>query len=894
MNVKRYSPKATAARAAALAAASAICAAIHAGTSYLQSSGDSNTAALYTASCWDPAVAPQTSSGAATTDGLATDFVVKDGRTLKNTTASAINFKSLQLGASDFSSKGSFANSHAGQMIVSNLFLYSGQFSFADNKQQTLRGAATVYAPASNPFRMRFQGNLGDYMNISLTGAEGTCVEITTWTGTSGAGGGFMGNGYVMMQGDQSNYAGSWKIGPFVYIYAFSSSDNGGGGNTTSVMQFGKPLSTFNPAALIMQKGSKLRYEVGNPRTFARSDNRGLTLDARGGTVIYQLVNGFTHNFEWPIAGEGTFLATGRGKFVLKAQCDVTLSTDSGETQVCLGSGANITASGGLVLPTGHPLYLDSDTDRVTVNNLTTTNAMLCIPVSSDGTRHAQLRLAGNVNLTGLIGIGFTTPPLVQAETDLPVLVIDSSVQRTFTADDFSPYAVSGLQIPNATGVKVERDAETGDQVVSVTVVPYVRSSVSANATAYPNNAGNWAGGVLPAVGDGKNYILWNAHLRSGTEAATDIVMPGDRMVIYSPNNADHGATIKNASYSFGHLLALDHSFVALGGYGGMGGLTQTLAGNLEVRNTAGGKFEFRVQRSVGVLSATVTGLGRILVNCNDESTSVCSAEITGMNTGYLGTLQVSNSVAIVKNRFAFKISKEENLGGNPAAFSADAFLLGYGCIFTPTAAVTIDDPNRGVTFAVSTNTLSSAKTGVEFNLAHDFTVKTPVVFEGGAFAKRGVGILAWGRGGTTVETGATLAVEAGAVKPQGFDAFGEMSVSFAAGTALELEFPLAEGDSRATYGVDMRTASVSHADPKLAVRLTLGDAAAGPVSVATVPLATFSDAAAAGAFIAAAAVRAPRGYGLSLSVEERQLDGASAATVVASVVKIGTKFIIR
>lgn len=889
MNVKRYRPNA----AAALAAASAICAAANAATSYLlPAGGNGNTAAIYTASCWDPAVAPQTSSGAATAEGTETDFVVASGLTLKNTTASAINFKSLQLGAADFSSTGGFANSRAGQFTLAGVSLYAGRWSYSDNKQQTLVGTAAVHSPESSPYEFRFYGYTDDYMNVKLTGDEGCAVKIFTWLGSSRS---QMANP-IFMQADQSaTYSGSWHIGPYVYLHAIPPTNHGGGNNTTSAMQFGKPLSTFNPAALVMEKGSQIRYEVGNPRTFAASDNRGLTLNARGGTVTYLMVNNFTHNFEWPIAGEGTFLVTGAGKFNLRAPCAVTVRVEDSRSTFNVGGNASITSTGGLILPKAAILSLENASDRVTVHNLTTTNAMFKFPVSSDGSSYAQLRLAGNVNVTGTIGLGFTESPLVSETTDIPVLVIDSSVSRTFTESDFSPYIVPGAQIATATGVKVTRDSATGDQIVSVTVEPHVRTTVGANQIAYPYTAGHWTGGVRPAVGDGKNYILWNAHLRSGTEAATDIAMPGDRMVIYSPNNVDHGPTIKNDSYAFEHLLALDHSFVALGGYGGWGGLTQTLAGNLEVRNTAGGRFEFRVQRSVGVLSATVTGNGRILVSCNDENTSVCSAEFTGMNTGYLGAVHVSNGVGIVKNRFAFKIAKEENLGGNPAEFGADALLLGYGSIFTPTAAVTIDDANRGVTFAASTSTVSTVRTGPTLNLAHDFTVSTPVVFEQGTFDKTGSGTFAWGRGGATVASGTSLAVKDGAVKPQGFGAFGAMAVSFSAGAALALEFPLAEGDSRATYGVDMRSATLSHADSKLAVRLVLGDAASGDTEgIVTVPLATFPDAASAQAFIAAADVRGPRGYGVTLSVAERQLDGSTVATVMASVVKVGSRFIVR
>ena len=582
-----------------ITAALASTSALHAGTAYLQAGGSNNTAAMNTASHWSPAIAPADANGANT------DFVVQDGRTFRTPVSASwttLTFpgKSLQLGASDFSSAGNLYDASLGVAVVSDLRLYKGLWRYVNDRAMKLQGNATVYSPASTPFEFFYTGFSDGFMNITLTGDETSAVKLSTYQGENqGAD-----TNPLFLQADQSQtYSGSWIVSRGLYLYPNS--------GTSSSTVFGKPLTTFNPRALVMGKNSKIRYEVGSPRTFAASDNRGLWLDASGGTVTYKLVNDFTHSFGWPIGGAGTFLVSGNGTFQLRTTCAVPLKIEAENAKFVLCPGASITSAGGLLLPDNYLVQLETSATAATVNNLVATNAQFKFPVAGDGSACAQLRLAGDLSgLSGRIGLTLSAIPNVAVETDLPIIVIDSSVTRTFTADDFSPWSITGAQCPTAKGVKVVRDAVTGDQVVSITVLPYVQ-------TRY-NNIDNWAyyaawawgdGTVTPTPGDGKAYVTRSMPIGHDSETQ-DFTVPCDRLVLYNPDAKKQGMYLRDAKTTVNHLLALDGSWIWAFSYwtGNLPnqGQPHELAGTLEVETSPGNEFALIAARSQIKVSATV------------------------------------------------------------------------------------------------------------------------------------------------------------------------------------------------------------------------------------------------------------------------------------------------
>lgn len=861
----------------------------------LKGEGDGNSKAFYTSKMWNPAVAPNNQDGTANTDGANTDFVVCNNIKLQppeTTVKYVFGGKSLSIGAADRSSGGIFKYKGNNRYIsFADVRLYKGSWEQHSNGWMGLEGDATVYSPASDPFVFKFKEQYDNKLNFRFHGDKDSAVKIDWIVEHSN-------KKPIYMQADQSKtYSGSWIIGTNVYLYALPNAEYGG--NTTSAMQFGKPLEEFNPAALVMGKGSKLRYEIGNPRTFSADDKRGLTVDAEGGFVTYHLVNGFTHDFGWPIAGKGTLKITGRGTFRLRASCGVQLCVEEEQTKLVLSEGASMTAAGGLHLRDGGMFSLEKATDRVTVHNINAANAMIKLPVSADGRSCALLRLAGNVNLSGVTSIGFTQVPLVSEEVDIPVIAIDSSVERVFSSSDFNPYGVTGAQLPNASGVKVVRDSETGDQVVYVTLIPCVKTCLS-DGNPNPGHFAAWAWGdgesITPAVGDGNNYLTWNTHIMQNGEG-DELTVPGASLILYNPTKEGFLFNLRHKKTICPHLLVLDRSTVeAYSYYTGNTpdkGQPHELAGHIEVQTTPGNSFTLSAKRSQIKVSARITGTGTIRARSTPRLyTPQSMVQVMSVNPEYGGYFHAYNNIDVVTNTITFKIAEEGNLGGNPRVFSPDAFRLGYGCIFMPSAEITIDDENRGVTFAASTNVKNTVRTGPILDLAHDFTVKTPVVFEEGEFVKTNSGTFAWGVAGSTVSDGAKLLVKDGAVKPQGFSAFGPMEIAFAKGTVLAMDFPLSENDSRYAYGVDMRAVRMSHADEKLAVRLEADDAIS--TRSISLPLATFADPASAEAFVESVDISAPCGWRVGLSVSAQTIGDDSVATLKADLVKTGSRIIIR
>jgi len=533
------------------------------------------------------------------------------------------------------------------------------------------------------------------------------------------------------------------------------------------------------------------------------------------------MVNGDTHSFGWPIAGEGTFELTNSGRFYLRAQCAVDLKAASSSTKVFLCDGAEITSTGSLTVRNGGDIAFEKATDRVTVSNPNLKDPTLVFVSAADGSNASQLRLAGTMAIDGKIALKLSQLPAVTSATDLPLVVVDSAVTRTFVPSDFIAL------VPNATEVVVTRDATTHDQVVSLHLVPAVKSVYELTKCAI---ADNWTDKKVPHAG--ADYVILSGHnLRSDSDTeGKEFAFAGDSMALQG------SITSKNTRYTVHNMIGLAGATFTAAGYYGYGGAYQGLAGELEVRTTDASPFNFNIARSAGVLESTTTGTGRIRVYCSDESTQARSFEITGDVSGYAGYWSFNNATSVVKNTFAYKIHGEDELG-TPETFAANALLLGYGCVVTPQADVKIDDATRGVTFASGKPGNSNPVTGVGFNLLHDFTVKTPVVFQAGTFAVNGTGTLAFGAGGVTATSGATLSVGSGAsVKPQGMDAMKGLNLTLADGACLAFDAEVGAVDFTTT---------------------TLTTPASGTYYVRVdgltkrVPIATFATAQAAAAFAA-------------------------------------------
>lgn len=756
------------------------------GTESVLTATDSNRNAYGNNAYWSKGVAPANDSA------KAYDFVVNGGKNFFSPGANAhlyVGGASLQLG--DATTEGNFIIMEVNHIIVfSDLRLYGGyMFQYNSGGWLRLDGPATVCSDGAAPYRIFFSGSYDAYFNLKLTGGDESAIQLSH-------------GGSLNLLADQSaTYSGSWVFGANTVVRPMY--DTGYGSIRTSTQAFGKAPSVFNPKGVVMGSGSMLRTDFSD-RTYLASDNRGLWLDAAGSSVSF-FMNNANYAFGWPIAGEGTFALTGSGTFLLSAACDVPIDVGA-NALLRLETGAEL--NGGLAATSAGSFCI-------------------CQTVTAEGVASMPIRLG--CELAGLgkpIAVMLSQIPSVAAVTDIPVAVISKSVAASYAESDFDPWGVAGGQIANADRIVFSTDAN-GDTLVSVRVFPFARSNAGAGQIATVNNAGQWLPSGVPTAGG--NYIVWNNNLRTGSDVWDNPYnpMPGDQWVIYNPNNSGYcWYQSKHFNTTFNKLRLLNGTGLIVAQTDAF--RTQEFSGNYDIRTTKGSNVAFAGASVKTKFSATLTGRGSILIEgiSRDPTkpNSDYSVEMAGDASGYVGTVDTLNYTPTAYPMI-LKAAGETNFGGNPERFTADALKIGTMVALTPTDAMTIDDENRGVTFAnnASVNTTSG-----------DVTIKTPVVFEG-AFTKDGTGTFAYGAGGATFGTGAAIAVNAGALKAEGVNALKGAAVSFADGAVLAFD---------ATVGaVDLMTTTLSKAGDKYLVRID------GLQNEATV--ATFASAQAAADFVA-------------------------------------------
>ena len=159
----------------------------------------------------------------------------------------------------------------------------------------------------------------------------------------------------------------------------------------------------------------------------------------------------------------------------------------------------------------------------------------------------------------------------------------------------------------------------------------------------------------------------------------TDSTFPGRSLTVTSGNLFLAGKNAKTATIN--DLRLNGGTVISLGDNGS----TQTLAGNITVRNFTDNQL--RGASGPMVISANISGgVGGGAMIYTEKAVT-----LTGTNTGYLGANIIGDG------RFStLKISSETNLGGNPIFYGGDWLQLNRGILET-TQTMTIDDANRGV-----------------------------------------------------------------------------------------------------------------------------------------------------------------------------------------------------
>ena len=733
-------------------------------------SDDSGRNAYSTNSKWSGGKAPANDST------KAYDFVVANGYTLwipENSNPMTFGGASLQLG--NGTTKGNI--SYKGDkryLTFPDVRLYGGWFGQANNNWHGIAGNATVYSTAEAPFVFSTKGAFDTYFYLKLTGGETSAIHIKASSS---------GSPFIPFADQSATYSGSWILGNNVYFRPQTNPGNRPSGvtgqNSTSAQLFGKPLTTFNPKALVLYPGVNFRGEItSGGMNFAATDNRGIWLEAEGGTVNYTMVNGRPHQMSWPITGKGTFRVNGDGNFHLYSSCTVPIKADGSATKIYLRPGAS--ATGGYSNTAGRPIY-----------------ALF----SPNGGTLKTVRVGGTIPEGQKLALGFTAQTNVTKVTDIPLVVIDKNVSRTLTEDDFDPWGVPDYQIVNADRVVFSTNAQ-GETVVSVRLFPYVTSKTNPRL----NDGSTWENGQVPSSGH-NYYVIAGTEFRTGYGESDDNIRtaPGDRWVF--GKGSTYVIKETKITFPFGRLLG-GNSFRC----GQSINKAWELAGTVDLRQLFG---DHVVLAGDGVrdftVSAKLSGNGAIWAqgqsrsyHWGDQNIPVCPHNLiySGDNSGFKGTFFATNTSFVAGYPLQLKAASEKNFGGNPEKFSAEAWKLGHGVVFMPTADVTFDDANRGVTF-LSGSSVNTA--------GGDFTVKTPVVF-GGTFTKSGAGTFAFGEGGVTCKSGTAIAVEAGTLALTGPDALKGAAVSLADGVTLA--FDASKGP------IDLATTTLSKAGDKYSVRI--------------------------------------------------------------------------
>ncbi len=159
----------------------------------------------------------------------------------------------------------------------------------------------------------------------------------------------------------------------------------------------------------------------------------------------------------------------------------------------------------------------------------------------------------------------------------------------------------------------------------------------------------------------------------------TDSTFPGRSLTVTSGNLFLTGKNAKTATIN--DLRLNGGTVISLGDNGS----TQTLAGNITVRNFTDNQI--RGANGPMIISANIAGgVGGGAMIYTEKAVT-----LTGNNTGYLGATIIGDG------RFStLKIASETQLGGNPTFYGGAWLQLNRGILET-TQTMTIDDANRGV-----------------------------------------------------------------------------------------------------------------------------------------------------------------------------------------------------
>jgi autotransporter-associated beta strand protein len=677
-------------------------------------------------------------------------------RTPENNTSYVFGGRSLTLSNGYMNVKG------GGQLTITDLRTYSCRIADGiGGVTPRLYGTNTVYGTSSG--YSRYSGSNDRVLQLH-TVFQGT-GELS-FDRTEGETPGYF---YPELRGDNSGFAGGMRVvGPNIELRIVHTNGLGGA------------LASFRADALSLVN-SGIVYAATS--VSLAPPNRGVTLSNGG---ILRVMSPYVITVTNPVTGTGGLVLRGDGRVDLNAAM-----TFSGDTTV---EGGTLRLGPALSLPAGHRIIMKSGArtlegegfaenvtleggsinpgtgtaaGQLTVSNLVMAGGALRFDLVNGAT-------ADFVRVTGALTKQAPTPITIGIATpgtnDYP------AVRRLLTAPNLGDFTLADFALQLDLGGLPEGALDLVDDAGERTLVfrqvrPVIRLTAS---DASPNSSftsgARWSDGAVP--GADRDYLVAGSLLLRSADSAASSTFNGRSLSIAESGDMrvkSTVATIPDGRLYSGRITQ------------GTPPTTQYLLGNLTVYAPASAPFNVEIEGASAterrlVIGAALLGSGdlRFRAVTGTGQAAGGSFSLTNLNTGFTGGININAFKSI-----ELSISDELNLGANPTAFRADQLKLTSNGVLFAASSLTIDDANRGLTMDTVGGVLRA-----ETNTT--LTVSVPITGPG-KLTQRGAGTLVLSgansyRGGTTVESNATLEVRA----PW---ALGSNAVSFAQNTTLRIPY---------------------------------------------------------------------------------------------------------
>lgn len=766
----------------------------------------STTVSWNAVGCWDDGQAPHASADylvalGGDESGIANQFV---GLRTPGNTSSSTTFggRSLTLGVVDGLGGLVLHRAYKKAAVTYNdLRLVKGCYSaqFSSGGTAILAGNWSVFSPVSDPFSFVGGKDLRTFrIQANISGEAGTSLQVRSATHVS------VGNTTVFYEGDNSRFAGSFKVQ----------------GERNRVKFVGDTsLGSNTERALIMADNGIL---VCDDTSKAYDKSKKIWIEPTGGCV--EVVADTKSSLAVTLTGEGTAQKVGAGTLAFSGSVEgIPLEVTDGELvwsgEAELVSGASLCVSGSsiltgsaeslgdlpVVLKSGGVIRSSSSTDHVTLN-AAAFEAGGCVMawIGPAWGQSSVITLGDGCKVSWPLGLAIEQE--LPAEGDLYAIVRIPAKLKTVTKDDFQLVGIAAAGEP-AVGINIQEDA-MGYQVVSVyrkapPVTLVVDKDTSGNTFA---NGAVWSDGQ-PAHA-GVDYVVEAdtiaRDVRSSDDVAEAVIFPGESLTLMGNGAAGFMARLlcmttsltvddlrlnENAALYFNKNYS-DYEYAVVGKI--------TIAGSETYPS-----YFYSARDTMVKLQARLVGGSEAKLTIRPGSTNngVRHYDFLADNSAYLGAIEVSQAgggTPSLSKYMELRISDEKNLGGNPASFNYHALTLtSYGCLAAK-ESLTIDDANRGIFVD------GAGQVSVDADCA--LTVISDLGIYGGTLFKRGTGMLKlgctmrYGKTGTATGPGtaaskAILEVREGALQPLKGAVCEKLQLKFAADGCLRVapQDPLAD-----------------------------------------------------------------------------------------------------